>query len=88
MNMNLETIITETMTRAAAAVFKSKGKTLKDVDMAVLTKELCAEAKVARDAILAQGKDLLDSGRTEWLGALIQVECIEAARRAVARVGV
>ena len=79
---NLGGAIAEATMVAAVEILHSKGQTGK-VDLDVLCAALRAEAKIAADAILTDGKALLDGGRAPYLTELFKAETVSAARRAV-----
>lgn len=66
---------------AAAEMVRQQGLT---VDVDALCAALRREALVASDTIMSDGKALLDAGQGGWLESLLKVECVEAAKRALA----
>ena len=79
--MNLGSLVAEGTMRAAAELVREK-----EIDLEELCVSLRFHAKKALDRILDQGKTLLDSGNPGWLESMVKVECIEAARAAIAEV--
>ena len=84
----LGTTIADSGMRAAARIILSKGLRVTDVNLEALTVELRKELLVANDAIMADGKALLDGGMSGWLTTLISTETTSAAQRALTTVGV
>lgn len=83
---NLGSAIAQATMVAAAEILKAQNVPTESVDLDALCAALRTEAKVAADAILTDGKALLDGGRAPWLSELFKAETVSAARRAVAAV--
>ncbi len=86
----LGTVIAEETMKAAADLLgpATSARVSKDADLLDrLVQALRTEAKLASRRILDDGKVLVDAGRGGWLSSLLRTECREAAKAAVASVG-
>ena len=54
-----------------------------DIDVDALVVALRREGVAAANAILADGRDLVNAGCVPWLSSLFRSECTAAAQRAV-----
>ena len=85
-NTNLGTVIADTTLKAAAETIRATGRDPMGVDVDALMVACRREAKVALNAIMSDGKALIDGGRASWLNTLLITECTAAGQRAAADV--